>query len=348
MDAGRAPCEPAADVLTLDMVSPVRTAASAYEWIPGQGPDPEAFARMVKTFAKPKRPMGEAWFMSESRRMFNGLMALDPCDWPRDELADALRDLSSGPHSFGHLDEWSQWFPFLLHAAQPLIGDWDISGRYGLLVSAIMVHCPDSRADYYYPEFMGDVLRTVGKLPMRNEYWRDGHLMPDKFITTIERSHAGYFLEPSDAFSAAMFLVMKYLHEDALAGWMASVVAIGDPFWRAKLVSWLAVVAPLVFSNKWPDSLEEGLQNGGWESSYSVSGSAPCTRVDPEAKRYAFFDAHRSVAIVDAVRKATGKMRLVEWQIDLEKIGTEAEGLEGIILQFEQASERVVTAYELT
>ncbi len=43
--------------------------------------------------------------------MFDVLMLEDATQWPRNELLEALDELTSGPTSFGHMPEWSEWLP---------------------------------------------------------------------------------------------------------------------------------------------------------------------------------------------------------------------------------------------
>jgi hypothetical protein len=87
--------------------------------------------------------MGEAWFMGERRRMFDALMAEDSAAWPTDEVGQALGECCSGPVSFGHMSEWSEWFPYLLHTAIDHVGPWHPMSVFGGLVTSMMVHCPN-------------------------------------------------------------------------------------------------------------------------------------------------------------------------------------------------------------
>ena len=39
-------------------------------WVPGVAPDEDARQRLTENFPKPNEPMGEAWFMSNERRIY--------------------------------------------------------------------------------------------------------------------------------------------------------------------------------------------------------------------------------------------------------------------------------------
>lgn len=57
--------------------------------------------------------MGEAWFMSESRKMFPELLG-DLESLPDETVTDALQEIVSGLACFGPYKEWHEWFDYLL------------------------------------------------------------------------------------------------------------------------------------------------------------------------------------------------------------------------------------------
>ncbi len=87
---------------------------SEYQWIPKQRIDLDAIGRMQAYFRKPLEPMGEAWFMSEQRRIFYELMEQPIEAVPIKVLSKVTREISSGTCCFGHRDEWDEWFKHLL------------------------------------------------------------------------------------------------------------------------------------------------------------------------------------------------------------------------------------------
>src|SRR3982751_1905908 len=85
---------------------------SPFRWVPGQGPDSRALGRMIEMFAKPKKPMGEAWFIAPERKMFPELLG-DLELLSDDGILEPLRE-TIGPSCFGPHDEWTEWFHYLL------------------------------------------------------------------------------------------------------------------------------------------------------------------------------------------------------------------------------------------
>ena len=78
-----------------------------FRWIPGAGRSASASARLSAAFPRPKTPMGEAWFMGDSRRTFAELQDdLQSIDIAR--LDTPLEEIVIGTTSFGPRDEWQQ------------------------------------------------------------------------------------------------------------------------------------------------------------------------------------------------------------------------------------------------
>jgi len=84
-----------------------------FTWIPGEGFDEAACARLTAAFPRPAEPMGEAWFMGGERKMFHNLMG-DLQLIPVEHLMDALNEMTSGMTCFGPYPEWIDWYHYLL------------------------------------------------------------------------------------------------------------------------------------------------------------------------------------------------------------------------------------------
>jgi hypothetical protein len=318
--------------------------SACHEWVPGHGPDPAALARLAKRFSRPREPMGEAWFMGTTRRMYEGLMAPDPARWPLDELEGAIEALGSGPVCFGHMEEWNAWFPYLVHASIAAFGALEASFPYESLVSAIMVHCPDARATRYGDGFLSDVLATVGRLPLDPRSWEDGRVRADAFFAPLIRPPRGLMIQPGGSFNAAFYLAAKYLDEDSLLPWIASIAAIEDPLWRAKFVECLCFTAPLLLEEgKGPADLD-GWVGGGWGWSHWVKANS---RIPGEAGNHEFLGAQRRDAIADALRATLGEGLMASWADDLMAIAMEVDGLEAVVDGFGEWSGQVATLYAL-
>lgn len=323
-------------------------AGTGYEWHSGEGPDHFSLWRMRERFPRPSAPMGEAWFMSETRRMYESLLDGDTGQWQSD-LDDALRDLASGPTSFGHMEEWSEWFPYLLPRVIPMIGPWEPSDRYSTLVSAVMVHCPSGDAEYYYPEFRHDLLATLGKTLLGPDLWQEGQLLSRKALQTIDCTVDGYEFSAGGSFSAALFMVCKYLQPESLSGWTASVASFDDIFWRAKWVIWLSRGHRLLLhSDAQPADLPEGWAQAGWTESWAIAGSAPEPHLDPAAPVTPFLGASRQRALQAAIRENLNLRTLRRWRETLEQAQEIHDAdLSLALSQFDEESAFVASAYRL-
>lgn len=69
-----------------------------FTWQPGIGIDPVALAGLRSHFGRPPYPMGEAWFMGETRHMFRELMA-DLSNLTARDLRAPLEEIASGASS---------------------------------------------------------------------------------------------------------------------------------------------------------------------------------------------------------------------------------------------------------
>ncbi len=117
--------------------------------------------------------MGEAWFMSEERRYFPELadretvLNLDAVD-----LTEIIGEISSGTSCFGRLDEWDDWFKFLL----PDLIVRSIEDQYfntyiiQPVVTTFMAIYWDGITEEY-PGYREDVLATLFQALMDEALW---------------------------------------------------------------------------------------------------------------------------------------------------------------------------------
>ncbi|UUZ46942.1 hypothetical protein LP420_25155 [Massilia sp. B-10] len=80
--------------------------------------DAAALERLQRHAARPAEPMGEAWFMSDDRQMFDAL-AGDLSRLDIDYLKKALNEIASGTSAFGPYAEWQSWYHYLLGRILP-------------------------------------------------------------------------------------------------------------------------------------------------------------------------------------------------------------------------------------
>jgi hypothetical protein len=235
--------------------------------------------------------------------MFTELMTNAPDQWTPDLLRQPLYELASGPGCFGYRPEWTTWTHFLLAQLPTRIDGSSWASIYEHLVSAFMAHYPNELSPAPYEGFYPDVLATVGKLPMSPTNWTDGRLSEDGVISSIEKTVYGPFISGGGAFSAALFLHLKYLDQDDIIDWLASVFAIRDLIWRVKLVFWIEASSPALLGSGQPSELAfESDHGSGWEPCWCLKGSSPSKDVDASQIEIPFIDEKRQRLFRDAVK----------------------------------------------
>ncbi|MCB5205398.1 hypothetical protein LH464_23335 [Neorhizobium sp. T786] len=209
-----------------------------YQWRPGAGSEVAALARMRDTFPRPSSLMGEAWFMGEKRHMFTDLMG-DLDTLPVNALHKALEEIASGTSSFGPREEWRDWFHYLLPHLVPRATERYVSALSETLVTAFMTQYPCGVVDPPYPQFREDALNTLGRAMMNPACWHDGRIVNGTLLhrTKWPNGHWGWH-DASGDLSASMFFNLKYLSPEEIPAWIASVLAIACPYWRAQLLVW--------------------------------------------------------------------------------------------------------------
>lgn len=211
-----------------------------YLWVPGEGCDHAALVRMSCNIDKPRTPMGEAWFMGETRGMFTGLMG-DLIDAPLDEVQNALFEISSGTRNFGPRDEWSDWFHYILSetviCAHHAVA---FHSHVEPLVTAFITQYPNGISRELYRGFRADALATLGRCMMDGECWKDGRIIPGRFLHRQYNPGACVWgwADASGDFAASLFFCLKYLSAQEIDPWLRSVLSIASPHWRAQIMVW--------------------------------------------------------------------------------------------------------------
>ncbi|WP_152566064.1 hypothetical protein [Lysobacter antibioticus] len=326
--------------------------SSPYVWLPGQGPNAGALQRLRERAFLPKQAMGEAWFMGQERRMYTALMHEDPQQWPRSELDSALYELSSGPASFGPMHEWSLWFAFLLPRALELVGRFRADAFIdrqlcAALVTATFVHFPDP--EQLPAGVRRDLLDTLGRAMFAPSHWSASGLAVNAFCSPMQRLpglHPGESLYPADAFSASCTLIAKYLEPECIEGWLASALAIEDPYWRAGWVAWLAGAAPMLLDGAYPDALPFHSEHPtAWSNSHLLQ--APSALVVTGAPAASFLGSESRHALTAALRRQLNRERLQRWGTRLSEAGAQPPDFEYFLVQYRNAARLVLDRYQL-
>jgi hypothetical protein len=217
-----------------------------FVWRPGDGPHTGCIQRMREHFRRPAQPMGEAWFMGEKRRMFDSLLG-DLDELPLEDLRSPLEEIASGNSSFGPMEEWTDWYRYLLAQLVPRHAERSYDSLYQHLVAAFIAVHPRG-IDERYPGFADDARQTLGRCLMDPSRWVGDRLaVPAPEDPFAGDNHAAFEWSVSCGdFSAGMFFCAKYLIEDELDAWLDSVFAIRCPLWTTQLYSWLMAAHPLL------------------------------------------------------------------------------------------------------
>lgn len=247
----------------------------SFTWAPGQGCDLNSLLRLKSHFPKPPpQPMGEAWFMGDERHMFNNLSVSADC-LSIAELYEAFEEITSGLSAFGYLEEWWDWYHYLLvtyleKANQNQYKDNLIEN----CVSGYIACYSLATNDPPYKEFENDVLNTLGRMIMNPGNWNGSNIVIGNILHQPAQNSSdpwGWW-EASSDLSSSLFFCLKHLPDRLINCWFKSVLEIPSPHWKAQLLVWLVGAHPLIAGDirklsKLPDN-----PHIGWEGSYLLSG----------------------------------------------------------------------------
>ncbi len=228
-------------------------------WLPGVGVDAIALERLRSHFRQPSSPMGEAWFMSEERGMFPELMG-DLSSLSAFELQTPLAEIASGTSCFGPLEEWDHWYHYLLGQLLPRSHEAHVTSLLELLITGFCALHPNGIQRSPYEHFRSDVLNTLGRCMMDPRCWSEGGIVIGSMLHRSNNNPARVWCwwNASGDFSASMFLCLKYLPPSIIPDWLASVLAISSPHWRAQVLVWFVGSHELLRGRvRWPSEFEE-------------------------------------------------------------------------------------------
>ena len=266
-----------------------------FAWQPGVGIDSAALARLRSHFSQPGYPMGEAWFMGEERRMFHDLMG-DVSGLTAWELQEALQEIASGTSSFGPHAEWNDWYHYLLGQLLPRSHENFVSSLLESLITCFFALYPNGVHRPPYKHFHSDILNTLGRCMMDPRCWNGGDIVVGSMLhrSNNNPNRVWCWWDASGDFSASMCLCLKYLAPPLVQSWLASVLAIPSPHWRAQVLVWLVGSNELLRGQvRWPSELKiEAHPSVGWEWSHCLrpelatsdeSGATPVESFLPRA-----------------------------------------------------------------
>lgn len=271
--------------------------------------------------------MGEAWFMSDERKLYPALLGnLDEID--DQAIIEPLTEAAVGPSNFGPMQEWTEWFHYLL--PRMLQRDWKrlIVHPVELVVTGFVTQHPSSSGPFPYDGFRSDALASLGQYIMSHDFWRVGQMEVPACLHKWEGPTGIQGWDVTDGLlSASLMFCTKYLEEYQIAPWFRSALAIENPFWLAQMTTWMIGAYPLLANEiHQPSELSEELHfSAHWDwdhtlnGDYTGSGGHPVQRIKflPDDNRRvlfqtigsidfgSFFDQLRTDALLEKVRIET-------------------------------------------
>ena len=223
-------------------------ARQPFLWRPVEGYDAQALARLRRAFPRPREPMGEAWFMGETRQFYPELCG-DLSTLAIEDIQRPLFEIASGTKAFGELREWTEWYHHILARTLPRAHETYAFDSYvEHLVTTFFSLYPEGITREPYKGFRRDALDTLGRAMMNEECWDENRIRIGALLHREYNPRVGkwFWHDASGDFSASMFFCLKYLDAQEVEPWLASVLAIPDPHWRAQIMVWFAGAHPLL------------------------------------------------------------------------------------------------------
>jgi hypothetical protein len=213
-------------------------------------------------------------------------------------LREVLWEIASGTKNFGHLEEWDQWFRFLLPALTERSHDgWKFLEN----TMTAFFNVFDNGITEIYDGFRDDAINSLSLCLMKSELWFDWvdevtkmKTRRPKFLADGGEPHEWNCEETSAEVSVSLFFCLKYLRPEEIAGWVKSLTAIDDPFWRAHLLVWLVGFDD--FINQPPAAkqrIEKAAPSIGWQYDFLIEPASDERDFLPEANVQAFLDKVR-------------------------------------------------------
>jgi hypothetical protein len=284
---------------------------------------------MADAFPKPKKAMGEAWFLGE-RRMFPELLG-NIEELTNEQIWAPLEEMAGGPSCFGRHEEWTEWFHYLL--PRLVTRDWrpSVYDPAGLLITCFVAQHPDSNGAVPYSTFRSDALVTLGQYLMSSYFWHDGAVDIERCLHKYESADGTReWYDCGGSLSAALFFCLKYLPVEGVAPWFESVIAIKDPYWIEQIIVWLIGAHPILTStNSQPAGFPEyGPYRVSWDWSHVLSGNYSGDFQEPVV-RIPFLPRANCDALLEVVRNWSVGEFFEELLTDpkLEAVAAETPGL---------------------
>jgi hypothetical protein len=290
-----------------------------FVWKPGNGFDAEALKRMRKHFPRPSEPMGEAWFMSDKRVMYDELLG-DIDKLSAKELQKPLEEIASGMNAFGPMREWISWYHYLLAQLIPRSHENHLESLLEYLVTGFVAHYPNGVIYEPYRGFRDDALLTIGQCIMEPQCWStDGkEIIVGRILhrSNNNPNRVWMWWDASGDFAASMFFCLKYLPTDSIAGWLKSCLAIPSAHWRAQVIVWLVGAHKILHGIvAWPSEFKVHDRPGiSWAWSHVLNPNVGSDRMAGlTAPIQTFVPDDNRIEVIRVLQEELSEDRYLEW-----------------------------------
>jgi hypothetical protein len=291
--------------------------------------------------------MGEAWFMSEHRLLFDDLLG-DLTLLSAKDLHKPLEEIASGTASLGPLDEWTDWYHYLLAQLIPRSHYTHIEALLEILITGFITQHPDGPRNEPYAGFFADALDTLGRCLMDQTCWPDGEIDVEACLSPPDWGEPWCLSYASGKLSASMFFCLKYLAPDEIAPWLKSVLSIPNTYWRAALIAWLVGAHGLLYGRirQLSELQETATPEIGWDWSHCLKGNYTGDYTG-QVQISDFLPEENRRAAIGAVRSAVTETVFLEWLASIARNENLAFELDDLPFRFWELYGRTVDRPEV-
>ncbi|RYG72325.1 hypothetical protein EON80_04245 [bacterium] len=203
-------------------------------WQPGHGPG-RGLLLLSGHFQKPNIPLGEAWFLGDSRYLFCDLNTYGIDGTSDREVSEAVDELIGGIWSFSERPEWAQWYGYLLPrmVSSDRFATNDCYASFCTGLVGLSRYSIEPQIARWEAEFAAVLSTWI----MQPRFWDHGSYLPLRIDSSWKNSWGNAGVDPK--ISTSLLLTWRYLRPDALRPWLRSVLAIDDVAWRVHFMKWL-------------------------------------------------------------------------------------------------------------
>jgi hypothetical protein len=284
-------------------------------WLPGIGPSTESLSNFREKL-RTRRLISPVYEDDDDpeKRVYESFIAQPTDEAPVDIVFDFLHDLILNLYLTGGPNEADRdWFAFMLPVLIERAHEADNCGGY-LVEQTIngFIRFYSAPFKEEYPEFLKDVLETLGQALMKKEFWDDeGEIIAARFGWPPTDTEAPTC---NGAIASSLFFCLLYLPPNSVEKWTESILAIKSSYFRAHFLLWLvAAKETLSETNIRFESFSKACID--WMDSSLLTSTRPGTaNTNPE------IPTENAQKFLATIRKGLTKPILEEWFADFSKV----------------------------